>query len=332
MPAALPFEAAAAALRSSRSVLITVHQRPDGDALGSQLALSIILGRLGVKVWSVNDDPVPERYKFLPHVRSIKTSLAPSLRDKIDTAIVLECARLSRAGAVGPLVRKAPVILNMDHHLGNAHYGAYNLVDPHAPATVVLVETLRACLDVPVNKDIALNLYVGLYTETGGFRYSNTTPEILEFASRLVAAGVNPKWVGEQVYERHPLRRMKLLARALATLKVDDGISWMSVSEKDFSELKGQEDDVEDFVEYPRMIRGIKVAIFMRETKAGNIRVSLRSKADVPLNLIASHFGGGGHSYAAGCTLHDVGLEAAMRRLTPVIRRHLRMRGRRKKR
>lgn len=331
MPLALPFEATARALKSARSVLITVHQRPDGDALGSQLALSIILGRLGVKVWSVNDDPVPERYRFLPHVRSIRTSLSRSLIKKIDTAIVLECARLTRAGSTGPLVRPVPVIINMDHHLGNAHYGTHNLVDPNAPATVVLVETLRASLDVPLTKEVALNLYVGLYTETGGFRYSNTTPEILEFASRLVAAGVNPKWVGEQVYERHPLRRMRLLARALATLKLDDGISWMSVSEKDFAELNGQEDDVEDFVEYPRMVRGVKVAIFMRETKAGNIRVSLRTKADVPLNLIASHFGGGGHSYAAGCTLHGVDLKTAMRRLTPVIRKHLRKRGSRKK-
>lgn len=332
MPLALPFEAAARALKSSRSVLITVHQRPDGDALGSQLALAVILGRLGIRVWSVNDDPVPERYKFLPHVRDIKTAISKSVREKIDAAIVLECARLTRAGSIGPIVRRVPLIVNMDHHLGNANYGTYNLVDPSAPATVVLVETLRACLDVPITKEVALNLYVGLYTETGGFRYSNTTPEILEFASRLVATGVNPKWVGEQVYERHPLRRMRLLARALATLKVNDGISWMSVSERDFAELNGQEDDVEDFVEYPRMVRGIKVAIFMRETKAGNIRVSLRTKADVPLNLIASHFGGGGHSYAAGFTLHGVDLESAMVRLIPVIRSHLRKRGSRKSR
>ncbi len=328
----LPFEDVARVLQGARRILITVHQRPDGDALGSQLALCMILKRPDSRIYPVNEDPVPPRYNFLPHIRSVHTPVSRKMPRRFDAAIVLECAHLNRAGVVGRIARAAPIIVNMDHHMGNANYGTYNLVDPSAPATVMLVESLRLCLGCPMTREIALNLYVGLYTETGGFRYSNTTPEVLQFASQLIAAGVEPKWVGEQVYERQPIKRMRLLARALATLIVEDGIAWMSVSREDFAALRAEEDDVEEFVEYPRMVNGVDIAVFMRETRKGSIRVSLRAKTDVPVNLIASRFGGGGHSYAAGCTLRGVSLALARRRMAPVILSYLRKRRPRRKR
>jgi phosphoesterase RecJ-like protein len=327
----LPFEDVARTLQAARRILITVHQRPDGDALGSQLALSLMLDHRGTRIFCINEDPVPPRYNFLPRIRSICTPSSRKSPRRFDASIVLECAHLNRAGIVGRLAREAPAIINMDHHMGNANYGTHNLVDPGAPATVMLVEALRLCLGCAMTKEIALNLYVGLYTETGGFRYSNTTPEVLQFASQLIAAGVNPKWVGEQVYERQPIKRMRLLARALATLIVEDGIAWMSVSEGDFSALRAEEDDVEEFVEYPRMVSGVSIAVFMRETRKGSIRVSLRAKTNVPVNLIASRFGGGGHSYAAGCTLRGVSLAVARRKMAPVILSYLRKRRHKKK-
>lgn len=324
MPAVLPFEAVARVLRTSRSAFLTVHQRPDGDALGSQLALAAMCRAVGVTPWMANEDPVPERYAFLPGARRIRTGPGGRLPPRFDVAFVLECATLKRAGNCGPLARRARVIINMDHHLNNAHYGTYNLVDPSAPATILLAESLREIVGVKLGKEIATDFYVGLYTETGGFRYNNTTPEVLRLAAELVIAGVNPKWVGEMVYERSPLRRLKLLARALESLTVREGVSWMAVTRKDFSSIRGTEEDVEDFVEYPRMLRHVKIAVFLRETERGDVRVSLRAKASVPVNRIAERFGGGGHAYAAGCTVGGTDAEGARRRLAEAIRAELR--------
>jgi phosphoesterase RecJ-like protein len=321
--APLAFEAVARVLRSARSVFFTVHQRPDGDALGSQLALGIALRSLGVKVWMANEDPVPERYAFMPGSRGIRTGPA-GLPARFDVAVVLECATPKRAGTCGALVRRAKNVINIDHHLNNANYGTYNLVDVTAPATIMLAESLREMLGVPMTKDIALNFYVGLYTETGGFRYNNTTPDVLRLASQLVEAGVNPRFVGEQIYERMPLRRMKILARALDSLTVRDGVAWMAVTQADFKSMQATEEDVEDFVEYPRAVKGVKMAAFLRETPAGDVRVSLRAKSTTPVHKIAEHFGGGGHAYAAGCTVPHANAEEARRRLAITIRAHVR--------
>lgn len=318
----LPFDAVARAMHSARTMYITVHQRPDGDALGSQLALARMGARMGVKVWMANEDSVPARYAFLPGCRKIRTGPA-GLPAKFDLAFVLECADLKRAGNTGPPARRARAIVNMDHHLNNRNYGAYNVVDPGAPATVLLAEALREMADVPMDRDIAMAFYVGLYTETGGFRYNNTTPAVLRLASRLVEAGVNPKYVGEQVYERMPLRRLKLLARALDTLTVRDGVAWMWVAREDFRAMAATEEDVEDFVEYPRAVKGVKAAVFMRETPGGDVRVSLRAKSAMPVNRVAEKFGGGGHAYAAGCTVSRARAEDARARLAVALRAEL---------
>lgn len=319
MPPPLPFEAVARDLRSCRTVFLTVHLRPDGDALGCQLALALMLRSLRIRTYLVNEDPVPENYRFLPFSRTI-TTRPRGLPRRFDAAVVLECATLGRAGKFGLLARRARTIVNMDHHLNNSHYGTHNLVDPGAPATVLLAEELRRELGVALTKEMAVNFFVGLYTETGGFRYSNTTPAVLHLASRLMEAGVDPRYVGEQIYERVPLRRFQLLARALGTLALEDGVSWMSVTRKDLSDCGGTEEDVEDFVEYPRAVKNTRVAAFLRETAAGGVRVSLRTKSDIPVNRVAERFGGGGHAYAAGCTLPRTTIEAARRRLASAIR------------
>jgi len=315
----LPFDAVVRAVRASRSVFITVHQRPDGDALGSQLALAIALSRLGLRVHLANEDPVPARYRFLPRSRLIRTGAA-GLPPRFDLAFILECATPARAGICGPVARRAKMLVNMDHHLGNRHYGDINLVDSTMPAEVIIAEELRVRLGVPLTREIATAFYVGLYTETGGFRYNNTTAGVLNLAARLVAAGVNPKDVGEAVYERFPVRRLKLLGRALGTLEVRDGVAWMSLSRRDFAEAGATEVDSEDFVEYPRAVGGVKAAVFLRETPGGDVRASLRAKARLPLNRIAQRFGGGGHAYAAGCTLDGATITEARRRLAPALR------------
>lgn len=322
-PRVLPFDEVVRAIRSSRSVYLTVHQRPDGDALGAQICLAMACTRLGLKVTMANEDPVPPRYRFLPWTNRIRTG-ASALPRRFDLAFAIECATTQRAGVCGAVLKRARCVVNMDHHLGNKDYGDLNLVDPTTPAAVLLAEALRIRLGVPLTRDMATVLYVGLYTETGGFRYSNTTAEVLNLASCLVEAGVNPREVGEAVYECFPERRLKLLGRSLGTLRVRDGIAWMHLTRSDFADFGATEVDAEDFVEYPRAVRCIKAAVFLRETAGGDVRASLRAKVPLALHLIARRFGGGGHAYAAGCTLERMGVEEALRRLTPGLRAAIR--------
>lgn len=319
------------AIRASRTVFITVHQRPDGDALGTQLALYDALTRLGLRVWMANEDPVPHRYRFLPRSGLIRTG--PSrLPRRFDLAFVLECATLDRAGNCGPVARRARTLVNMDHHLGNRGYGDVNLVDAGTPAEVILGERLRNALGVPLTRPTATAIYVGLYTETGGFRYNNTTAEVLNLASRLVRAGVNPTEVGEAVYERFPLKRLRLLGRSLGTLDVSGGVAWMHLTRRDFADFRASEADAEDFVEYPRALEDARVAVFLRETPDGHVRASLRAKVRIPLHLVARRFGGGGHAYAAGCTLECAGIAEARARLASALRTVMGRIGRRAKR
>jgi phosphoesterase RecJ-like protein len=328
----LPISAVARVLLASKSVYMTVHQRPDGDALGAQLATAITLARMGIKVYMANEDTVPEKYRYMPLSKKIISHNPAALKrlpPRFDTALVIECASLKRAGITGALARRARNIINLDHHLGNTNYGTYNLVDTTAPAVVLLADALREMMGAPMTKDIAVNLYTGIYTETGGFRYSNTTPEVLRFASRLIEAGVDPRWIGEQVYEKAPLRHHKLLALALESLYVREGVAWMTVTCRDINATHARDEDMEDFIEHARAIKGIKVAVFMRETNKGGIRTSFRSKSGVPVNRVAEKFGGGGHAYAAGATLTGLSLEEARHQIAAAIRAQARAEGRR---
>ncbi len=327
-PRPLPFDEAVRAVRAAKSVFLTVHQRPDGDALGSQIALAMACTRLGKKVTMANEDPVPPRYRFLPWSGRIRTGVA-GLPRRFDLSFTIECATPARAGVCGAVARRAKVLVNMDHHLGNKGYGDINLVDGTMPAEVILAEALRIRLGVPLTREMATAFYVGLYTETGGFRYSNTTAEVLNLASCLVEAGVNPREVGEAVYECFPVRRLKLLGRSLESLQVADGIAWMHLTRGDFADFGATEADAEDFVEYPRAVAGVKAAVFLRETPSGDVRASLRAKVPLALHLIARRFGGGGHAYAAGCTLDGVGVDEARRKLLPAILAEIRKAGRR---
>ena len=328
----LPISAVARVLVASKSVYMTVHQRPDGDALGAQLAMAITLGKMGVKIYMANEDSVPEKYRYMPLSKNIISHNPSALRRlpaRFDTALVIECASLKRAGITGAIAKRARNIINLDHHLNNTNYGTYNLVDTKAPAVVLLADAMREVMGAPLTKDVAVNLYTGIYTETGGFRYSNTTPEVLRFASRLIEAGVDPRWIGEQVYEKAPLRHHNLLARALNSLCVRNGVSWMTITCRDMAETHARDEDMEDFIEHARSLKGIQVAVFMRETAKGGIRTSFRSKSGIPVNRVAEKFGGGGHAYAAGATLEGVSLDEARRLIASAIRTQARGESRR---
>jgi len=287
-----------AALHQCQSILISVHINPDGDALGSQLALMLTLEKMGKTVIAHNLDPVPEIYRFLPHADHIKTG--PGVTGTYDAAIVLD-ADPPRAGLFG---RSAPakILINIDHHITNHSDWPYTWIDSDAAATGMLVYKLIKDLGVSLDRDIALCLYTAILTDTGSFRYSNTTPDSMKIAAELLEFGIDPWVVTENVYESFAFRRLKLLGTVLANMeRSDDGrIAWVVVTDELYRATGTTAEDTDNFVNFVRSAKGVEVAILFRQVEAMEYKISLRSKGRVDLSGVAQALGGGGHKNAAG--------------------------------
>lgn len=291
-------------IRNSRDFLIVSHINPEGDAIGSCLALAIALKRMGKKVYVLNKCPVPEILKFLPSSKLFRQK-AP--RKQFDVLLIVDCNTMERTGFDSLKGRNTIIV---DHHILPAHVkgairsgSVLSFTDPDASATGELVYKLLKALKVPIDKRIATNLYTAILVDTGGFRYSNTTPESLVIASSLVEAGAEPWQITKEVYENIPYNTMSLLALAFSTLERRDGVAWMTVTQDMFKKTGTTAEDTENFVDYPRMVNGIEVAVFFREDSKESCKVSLRSKGNINVQKIAERFGGGGHAAAAGCNL-----------------------------
>jgi len=312
-------------IRNSTSFLITGHMNPEGDSIGSSLALALGLKKMGKKsVTVLSRDPVPEVLRFLPSAGLIKQE--PPARNR-DLLIIVDCNMMERTGYES-LPAKSVVVV--DHHVlpAGVHPAFHksvsaHVIDPKAAAAGVIVYKLLTDLNIAIDKKIATNLYTALLVDTGGFRYSNTSPEALRIACRLVEAGARPWEIAKEVYESIPFKSMSLLGRSLSTISKKGDIAWM-VSTKDmFSETGTQAEDAEDFVDYPRKVKGIKVAVYFRQDGGGLFKLSLRSKGDIDVQKIARSFGGGGHKAAAGCRVRGT-LDDVQRRVFAVIRKAIR--------
>lgn len=308
----------AEAIRAGQTFLISSHTNPEGDAIGSVLALSLGLKSLGKKAEALIQDPVPEMLMFLPGVEDIVHQVHSSMR--FDVAFVLDCGSQDRLGNAVRGVNQAGKIINIDHHTGNNHFGDFNLVDPAASSTAEIIYDLLQAIPIEFTKPVAENIYTGILTDTGSFRYSNTSPKAFTIAKACLLAGVDPWRQAEKIYETQPLARLRLLQLALATLEVtEDGrISSMTVSRKMMEESGASAGLTEDFVNYPRSLKGTEVALLFREISSEEYRVSLRSRGTVDVAKIAREFRGGGHPSAAGCTLEGNLLEVRARVLTAV--------------
>ncbi len=293
-------------LLKSRSILITTHVNPDGDGISSELALYLFLKKIGKEVVVTNRDPVPEMFAFLPGVDEIHVSEQPP--GNPDLIIVTDCGGLERTGLKIPEPCNPKVIV-IDHHLTNDQNGEINLLDHEASATGELVYHLIKEMekDCPAKMDypIALCLYTAIFTDTGSFRYSNTTPEALAIASKLVSYGINSWTVAEQVYESKPYATLKLTGRFLQTLGISPKgrFAWGSIVKEDFQKTGTREEHTDGLVNYPRSIRGVEVAVFFREMDSEQVKISMRSKGEVNVAAIAEKLGGGGHHNAAGCIM-----------------------------
>lgn len=291
-------------IRENESFFITSHIRPDGDSIGSQLALKRILEKLGKEVTIANHDPAPKTYDFLSGRESIKQEL-PKNRE-FDVAFVLDSPELSRLGSTKETIKKAKVIINIDHHLGNKKFGKYNYVNTKASAVGEEIYELTKVIGFKIDREIALCLYVGILTDTGSFRQSNTTSRSHEIVADLMKIGdLKPAQITHQVYETQLPSAIKLLSMTLDTLKrSEDGrIAWMTIADEMFKETGTTKAETENFINYVRSVKGSEVAILFTELAKDEVKVSFRSKSIADVNSIAKTFGGGGHLRASACTI-----------------------------
>ncbi len=288
-------------LRENERFAVLSHVRPDGDALGSQLALALSLQQLGKKVRVWNEDGMLEKYSFLP--RGDLLTKPPHTAEDVDAAIAVDTAIQNRLGTAFTAVRSAKIWINIDHHLSNPGYGDLVHVDPTAPATGQIIFDLIKSQDFPFDREIAENLYAAISTDTGSFQYPKTSARTFEVAAELVCTGIDVGQLSQQLYENYPRRRVELLRELLRTMRFErDGrVASFSLSLQTAAELQVLPEDNEGLIDHLRAIRGVIVAVFFEELADGKVRVSMRSKSDaVDVCAICQKFGGGGHTLAAG--------------------------------
>jgi phosphoesterase RecJ-like protein len=283
--------------------IIGCHLHPDGDAIGSLLALGLALRTTGKQVEMVLPEGIPLTFAFLPGIR--QTVLDPSFEPEV--VLSVDCAERARLQLPESIFDHDPVLVNIDHHISNDGFGQVNLVIPDAAATGQIIFALLEKGDFPIDSTIASALYTAIATDTGFFRYSNTTGEVLSIASKLVEEYcISPSFIAERVYEEKSYASIRLLAEVLATLQVSDNqrYSWMYLNQEMIRKYEVEMEEIENYVNYTSSIRGIEVGLFFKETKPEQIKISWRSKAGVDVSRLAAHFGGGGHARAAGCLVH----------------------------
>ncbi len=295
-------------LKSARHILVTSHADPDGDAIGSLLALGLALTKLGRPTALYNESIIPAVYQFLPGVERISRRLgAPGT---YDLALALDCGDLQRIGGEWQALSRIECLINIDHHVSNTGFGHIQLIDPRACATAEIVYRLIKALGVALDPEIAVAIYTGILTDTGSFRFSNTTPAAFAISREMTELGVDPYHVAQRVFGSYSLGRIKLLNLALNSIEISGNgkLSMMTVTRSMLEETGTQPEDVDGLINYARRIEAVKVAALIQEQTNGRstpeghgpVHVSLRSDGTVDVAAMAGAFGGGGHFSAAG--------------------------------
>ena len=292
-------EQTAEAIRKRQRFVIASHVRPDGDAVGSQMAMAHALRHLGKDVRVVSRDAAPPPLLVFPGVSEIE--IVDRVDDPGDAVIVMESGDLLRTGVSG---LERGFVINIDHHVGNSMFGAINWFDVSAAACGEMVFDLVRELGVPLSHDIAVHLYVAILTDTGSFHHSNITPRTFEICRQCVEAGVNPSAVARSVFDSNNLGRLKLMGAILSRMQIDSSgrLATVSVDEELVTSCSGTYEDTEGLINLPLTVREIQAVVFFKQVGPDDWRVSMRSKGDVNINAVAKEFGGGGHKNASGCS------------------------------
>ncbi len=328
---AIPEQILTSINRATHIVLVT-HVNPDGDALGSLLGLADILEGFGKKVFRYLEEPVSHLYDFLPDSELARTDIA-DVEQFVDAAgkeniacIALDCGDEDRLGKEKKKLLGLSPFLVIDHHFGHTAFGDHLWLDHKSSSTGELVYELAAALETAVSLKAAFSIYVAILTDTGSFHYDNTSPRTLRIAADLVEKGVHPEEVAGKVYDNFTLERLRLMEMVLATLQlyVDAQVGVVFVSHEMFIKSGAASGDVEGFINYPRSIQSVRVAVFIKETKKGHVSVSLRAKGSCDVAAVAAGFGGGGHKNAAGFRFVDRSLEDVQQEVLSALKSALR--------
>lgn len=317
-------EEAKAFILNQDRFLVVSHVNPDGDAIGSTLAAGHMLEQLGKSFFMVNEGSVPAKFHMLPNSLKIGNFSATASESipRFDCVIAVDCADFERIGEVRQWFPEGIPLLNIDHHPTNDGYGSVNVIRSEAAATAEVLYDLAGVLEIVWERPVAECIYTGLLTDTGGFRYSNTTPKVLNIASEMLTYGVNGNRLADQLLERLTFSQVAILRKALATLSFspDKRIAWMAVTSEDIRETGTEGGDMDGLVNYPRNIEGVEVGLLFKQSDPDTFKVSLRSAGLADVASIAQRFGGGGHVRAAGCTVKGTLQEAVDRIVSEVGR------------
>jgi bifunctional oligoribonuclease and PAP phosphatase NrnA len=290
----------AQAIRVRQRFVLSSHARPDGDSIGSQLAMAYALRALGKEAVVVNADPAPAPLMQFPGVPDIR--IAPTVEGAFDAAIIMECSDLARTGVSG-LDRY--FVINIDHHPGNTGYGQLNWFDSTAAACGEMVFDLVRELNVPLTREIATHVYLAILTDTGSFHYSSISPRTFEICGEALEAGVDPVLVARNVYDSNSMGRLKLFGAVLSAMQIDPSgrIAIVYLDHEMAREAGGTYEDTEGLINLPLTVKEIEAVVFFKQIEGDQYRVSMRSKGDIDVGGVAKSFGGGGHKNAAGCTV-----------------------------
>jgi phosphoesterase RecJ-like protein len=314
-------------IKRSHSICLVSHINPDGDAIGSLLAMGLALDALNVNTTLYNETPLPAVYRFLPHVQRIQQQVHDG--NSYDTAIVLDCGNLDRVGNHFSTLLEVPIIINIDHHITNTRFGDFQLIDHQACATAEIVYRLIKAMGVPISQAIATSIYTGIVTDTGSFRFANTNRAAFSICNEMVQLGVKPYHVAKHLYGTYSLGRIKLLNLALDSIEIskNGSFSVMTLTQDMLEETGTHTEDADGLINYARRIEDVKVAALIQERSQGNnhpqrkYHVSLRSDGSVDVAAIASKFGGGGHPSAAGFSIESTlaGIKTTIKELAEFI-------------
>lgn len=317
---------AAEAIKKYKRFLISSHTSPEGDAVGSELSLCYLLKKLGKEALIVNEDPLPQEYSFFPLKESIEL-YKPALKDlDFDCTVILDCTDLKRIGLVQEMVKTNKPIINLDHHISNTKFGSVNWVEPGSSSASEMVFRLYKETRVPFDENSALFLYVGILTDTGSFRYTNTSSFTHTATAELLGFNINANQVYKDIYENVPFSDIQILTRVLVNIhRANSGkIAWVEVPARLIRHKKLSFDLTDHLLGFVRAIKGVEVAVLFKENLGvrNEIRVNLRSTGLADVNKVALAFGGGGHRTASGCTVRGK-LADVRNRVIAMIRQSL---------
>ena len=286
------------AIRARRRFVVVSHARPDGDAIGSQVAMALALRALGKDVRMVAHDPAPQQMQDFPGVSEIQ--LLDHLDDVGDAVLFMECGDVRRPGVTG---LDKGFVINIDHHPGNTMYGALNCIDLGAAACGEIVFDLITELGVPVSAEMATHVYLAILTDTGGFHYSHISPRTFDICRRCVEAGLDPTAVSRTIYDNNNLGRVRIWGAVLNDmgLSADGRVATLRMDRALAARCGATYDDTEGLVNFPLSAKEVVAVVFFKENGTDDWRVSLRSKGAIDVNAVAKEFGGGGHKNASGC-------------------------------